>query len=748
MTDTFYRGIPINRAILVRHTPLDERNPTQQNNEGAIALAPNDLTAAFNYICRDEKWEEKGDMDRSLTLDDQRLHETFSFERKPSVSKALDYAARLNEFEHKGEDRQVDATLWGQHGPYDRASVEKEMLRDGGAYIDSIVTIKREYATRLGIETKQDFQRLIRKTWTDNAMEWTSRITHQRMFNSREEVRWVAAYHTDANESLHVHIYTWSAEGRIQPTDTILPIGTRLGKEIILKEGYSEIRQERNQEGEFLRNLMLNELKIQAGFNVAEAEIAKLEAKQKRYGFDDALEKNIDILPENRVHLEKDIEILRNALEKGEGIVARNQDVQNAAKNVIKDLHEFSPSIQRLAEKNAQMFETKAVLKGFTLEKRLQELKNYLKSEEQDLFKREINKIIRELLPKRETKIELREDLQRLNCRQREGWENVSFSTKLTDYDVNFKISDYIFVKELTSSVHEPKFIAISKTDVGNINDNKAYLSQIKLDGQYERFNKNMESIGWISGKQIVNTLGKADMNKICRLNLKQTNEEARRQEDKLKFKKQLQENRERITTRAFNSIPKSEKEVMSDFSIKHGLSLEQTRQLQYNVARLTKSMQFDSENIKDSSSLVGLNKNEKRIDHLTKEATTTILKSKEMDETRFKIVQYLTKNNPEVSRVRIEKIVNKNLKDLANEQVKKSTFDLSANEQSKYYELKEKMLQAQRPHSISHELNQDTKTLADLIAKIADCGSNNGARGRKNALKWKTPSTSMSMSR
>ena len=70
MANVFFRGVPVNKAIIVRHTPKDERSPTQKNNDGAIPISAGNLKDADDYISREGKWEHKSDIDRALTMDD------------------------------------------------------------------------------------------------------------------------------------------------------------------------------------------------------------------------------------------------------------------------------------------------------------------------------------------------------------------------------------------------------------------------------------------------------------------------------------------------------------------------------------------------------------------------------------------------------------------------------------------------------------------------------------------------------
>lgn len=603
MANVFFRGVPVNKAIIVRHTPKDERSPTQKNNDGAIPISAGNLKDADDYISREGKWEHKSDIDRALTMDDLKNHQQYCVEQK--FAQGLDYIARMGDFETKGAERQFDATLWDAHGPVNRNQVEKEMLKAGGAYIDSIVTVSREHAHQLGLETKEDFQRLIRATWTDNCEQWHSKLRNEMMFKSRSEIRWIAAYHTDANQNLHVHIHTWSADGRILPGDTVSPLGTRLGKEKILQVGYNNIKTERNTRGDYLRNLQIAEVKHQLGLEVTMDEKQRLELKAEKNGFEEKLSDTIDLSDEGKRQSQEILSELKVELEQGTGRIAENEKVQELATSLINCVEEHSPSVQELSKKNEELFMVKAGFKGYLYneekdnqlkEWQEKELKRFIQSEKDELFAREKSKIIRDLLPNHEPNIELRKDLQHLDCSKLEHAENISFSNKLTDYPINKNLGQDnnhdIYVKTPLSSKANSQFIKLATENIGEINQGKAQLAKIELDKMYSIYNKEGEFLREINGKRVMEFYSKADMPRIRKNNPEITPELLEKEKKREVYKARSKEREQKVQEKMYQHIPHSQEQRIHDFSVKHGMTLQETKDFQYKMAKAAQAIE------------------------------------------------------------------------------------------------------------------------------------------------------------
>ena len=101
--------------------------------------------------------------------------------------------------------------LFDQHGIPDRAQVARELRENEGAVITSVVSVRLEDAERLGLSTRQDWERLLRAEW--------GRTVERMGVIAPEDVRWVAAVHRNET-SVHVHIFTYDASQRF---NSLLP---------------------------------------------------------------------------------------------------------------------------------------------------------------------------------------------------------------------------------------------------------------------------------------------------------------------------------------------------------------------------------------------------------------------------------------------------------------------------------------------------------------------------------------------
>lgn len=109
-------------------------------------------------------------------------------------------------------ERNRGHALFDAHGVPERAAVQRELRETRSAIITSVVTVRRGDAERLGLSTKQDWERLLRSRW--------QRYVESLGVMAPQDVRWVAAYHVNQENNLHCHVFTWDASGRF---DSLLP---------------------------------------------------------------------------------------------------------------------------------------------------------------------------------------------------------------------------------------------------------------------------------------------------------------------------------------------------------------------------------------------------------------------------------------------------------------------------------------------------------------------------------------------
>lgn len=339
-----WNGIPLNKAIIVRHEP-----------RGAERAAGGNSSRAVDYISREGKHGGLGEILREPTARDIELMRS---ERDDSARAALDYISREGEFTGKGAGRQVDATLWGERGPVSRAEVERS-LNDAGCFMSSIVTVDRRYADELNLSTKEDFQRLMRATWRESAERWG-------VFEHEGDIDWVAAYHTDAANSLHVHVYTWGRAGDIQPGDTVSREGTRAGKEVVYREGYADIKRERDERRTFLRDLSRQNVLRQLGGRVDDGRVEKLHALAEERGWPERVPDVPDWDAERNPAVVRLREKLDSRLAEGEGRLSKDYQARATARDLIRALEKASPSMRELKAGIAHCDDVQADLKGYT----------------------------------------------------------------------------------------------------------------------------------------------------------------------------------------------------------------------------------------------------------------------------------------------------------------------------------------------------------------------------------------------
>ena len=374
---TYSHGIPLHSAIIVRHTPRDHSRALGGRNTGAIAIGGGSVSRGLDYIGREGQYEDRSDIDREPTAYDEVL-----------VEDRLDYIGRLGAYAERGADRQVDATYWNQQGPISREQVEADMRSAGGAYVDSIVAVKREYAESLGLSTKEDMQRLLRCTWQRNVEKWG-------VIRNPEDIRWVACYHTDADRSVHAHIFTWSARGEIPQGFTVTREGTRAGKEEIYRVGYAGIREDRDVRRNFLRDMCRFEATRQLGLPVPKEDRRRLSETARRTGLDYRLSRKPDVSEKGRKELDALMVKLKESVEGGRGHLSRNWQAYAIARDMVRTLERESPSFRAVSTDYMRCANVMADLKGYGDTGFRRERDSLVRGERNEFLKRVSGKIVR-----------------------------------------------------------------------------------------------------------------------------------------------------------------------------------------------------------------------------------------------------------------------------------------------------------------------------------------------------------------
>lgn len=103
-------------------------------------------------------------------------------------------------------DKELHHGLFDQHGIPDRAAIARELKASDSAIITSVLSVRREDAEAFGLQTRQDWERLLRS-------QWNKHIELLGVMES-QNIRWVAAYHVNQVNNLHVHVFTWDSSGQ------------------------------------------------------------------------------------------------------------------------------------------------------------------------------------------------------------------------------------------------------------------------------------------------------------------------------------------------------------------------------------------------------------------------------------------------------------------------------------------------------------------------------------------------------
>ncbi len=109
-------------------------------------------------------------------------------------------------------DEGSNCALFDAGGMADYRQAKADLMAAEGAILTSVVTVRREDAEELGLQTKQDFERFLRANWQEHL--------EQMGIMEPQDVRWVAAFHTNSDKNFHVHVISWDDSGRF---DSLIP---------------------------------------------------------------------------------------------------------------------------------------------------------------------------------------------------------------------------------------------------------------------------------------------------------------------------------------------------------------------------------------------------------------------------------------------------------------------------------------------------------------------------------------------
>lgn len=171
----------------------------------------------LRYYSREEEFCEIGGCDRHVTDADMILEQ---YRALNTYSALVDYASRRGHYKNRNRELPLAAgersgTCFGQHGLINPEKLKRELEESRSHLVTSVVSVRREDAMRLGLSTKEGFQKLLRKEWARQCEQWG--------VIAPQDIRWAAWFHTDNETSLHVHVVTWDRSGRFSDPAALIP---------------------------------------------------------------------------------------------------------------------------------------------------------------------------------------------------------------------------------------------------------------------------------------------------------------------------------------------------------------------------------------------------------------------------------------------------------------------------------------------------------------------------------------------
>lgn len=137
-------------------------------------------------------------------------------------------------------ERNAGHALFDASGIPERIKVQRELLATSSAVITSVISVRNEDAERLGLLTKQQWERAVRAAWP--------RYVESLGVIAPEDIRYVCAMHV-SQTSRHVHILTWDQSGafnRLLPKEKMVAANEELARQILkpLREPVNMLRTE------------------------------------------------------------------------------------------------------------------------------------------------------------------------------------------------------------------------------------------------------------------------------------------------------------------------------------------------------------------------------------------------------------------------------------------------------------------------------------------------------------------------
>lgn len=193
------------------------------------------------------------EIDREPTAQDLKLEAQKSGSRV--LDPMFDYYSRTGRHEKRNPELpmapgEMSGECWDASGLADIAKVRDEIAGSGSSLLRTVVSVSREWADPLHLSTKDQWQGLIRSTWSEF-------VEALRIMRSGDE-RWCAFFHTDNPNNIHVHVLTWDRTGSSFTGGRMIPHRIiESSKDVIRIRAFAKVSLERSIRKNFAREAAL-----------------------------------------------------------------------------------------------------------------------------------------------------------------------------------------------------------------------------------------------------------------------------------------------------------------------------------------------------------------------------------------------------------------------------------------------------------------------------------------------------------
>lgn len=378
----------------------------------------------LSYYSRDNEFREIGGCDRSATRDDAELERMRSIN---TYADLVDYGSRQGKYAGRNPERPLvegerSGICFGQHGLIDPEALKRELAESGSHLVTSVVSVHREDAQRIGLATKDDFQRLLRKEWSRQCEQWG--------VIEPQDIRWAAWFHTDNEVSLHVHVVTWDRTGRFSKPGALVPKDQIWSsQEGLRREALKGAIAELNHERSFLRDWIVYRIGVDMGHPRDGGREARLNEQARHYRGSDAdfeLRRTVSRAKREKIAAKVIAEMPRDAV-KSYSYARSNEEVRKASLDAVRELRRVDAYLDAAFARYEKI--VREVAEGIGLRSDIERVgdtfrnpaEEYFKDAVFDLNRRAANAVLRQCPPVNLRKIHQHHDLERMRANAMSG---------------------------------------------------------------------------------------------------------------------------------------------------------------------------------------------------------------------------------------------------------------------------------------------------------------------------------------